>query len=420
MTNEGDINFEVSTNFCDKCGTTMKKNDGSWLCPNCDYTKFEGSKSENSAKIKSGYFTAEINNIDDHGHGKIETEYQHIDAGPIQQSAVGSEVTALLVRGKALVRDGEPKQEDYIEWMVSTLGIEPPYGLDSEGSGIKFCSDCAAVMQIRNGEEMCPICSDFQFPKPPEPGQVFTAEVNRISNSGNSIIDCKNGHINLGPFSEYTAGTKVTALRITNTYAYPLDKKSDISVEKLISEANQYMNETEEFGDILNPETTIKQSENESGDHVTDRQDPQYEHTSSSGKNEISEDKTVDEEEDINLRELRQEAKANAVEKVSAEAKVASSESPEYNRSEAVKRYAKARAAGVCEGCGAPAPFTSKTGEPYLHAHHVNELSDGGTDTIDSVIALCPNCHYRVHDGEDGKQYNKRLRRILQEIEARS
>lgn len=81
----------------------------------------------------------------------------------------------------------------------------------------------------------------------------------------------------------------------------------------------------------------------------------------------------------------------------------------EYSRSEKVKQYAKKRADGTCEGCGDPAPFTSATGDPYLHAHHVHELSDGGADTPETVIALCPNCHYRVHHGEDGDAYNQDL-----------
>lgn len=89
----------------------------------------------------------------------------------------------------------------------------------------------------------------------------------------------------------------------------------------------------------------------------------------------------------------------------------------QYSRSEKTKEYVKSRADGVCEGCGDPAPFTSKTGDPYLHAHHVHELSDGGSDTPETVIALCPNCHYRVHHGEDGREYNEELIERLADIE---
>lgn len=77
----------------------------------------------------------------------------------------------------------------------------------------------------------------------------------------------------------------------------------------------------------------------------------------------------------------------------------------------------KRRADGKCEACGGPAPFTSKTGEPYLHAHHIHELSEGGKDTIESVIALCPNCHYRVHHGKDGNEFNQDLLEIVHKLE---
>ena len=42
-----------------------------------------------------------------------------------------------------------------------------------------------------------------------------------------------------------------------------------------------------------------------------------------------------------------------------------------------------------------------KQGEPYLEAHHVIRLADGGKDTIDNVVAICPNCHRKVHVLDD-------------------
>lgn len=81
-------------------------------------------------------------------------------------------------------------------------------------------------------------------------------------------------------------------------------------------------------------------------------------------------------------------------------------------RSEAIKLYAKKRAEGKCEGCREDAPFESKKG-PYLEVHHVYRLGDGGPDHPDSVIAICPNCHRRVHYGIDGKAYNETLIELL-------
>lgn len=121
---------------------------------------------------------------------------------------------------------------------------------------------------------------------------------------------------------------------------------------------------------------------------------------------------------DTKLDDLRERAVENAVDLVPEAITTTSNQTQQYTRSSEVREYVLARADGVCEGCGAPAPFTSKTGEPYLHAHHIHELSDGGSDTPDTVVALCPNCHYRVHHGEDGGEYNADLLRIVQRIES--
>ncbi len=78
-------------------------------------------------------------------------------------------------------------------------------------------------------------------------------------------------------------------------------------------------------------------------------------------------------------------------------------------RSEAVRVYVQRRANGRCEGCGSPAPFQTVEARPYLEPHHIRRLSDGGPDHPGWVIALCPNCHRRVHHGADGSDYNHQL-----------
>ena len=68
-----------------------------------------------------------------------------------------------------------------------------------------------------------------------------------------------------------------------------------------------------------------------------------------------------------------------------------------YQRDPNVVNYTLKRAGGVCELCEQPAPFNKKNGEPYLEVHHVKQLADGGDDTIENAVALCPNCHRRMH-----------------------
>lgn len=82
-----------------------------------------------------------------------------------------------------------------------------------------------------------------------------------------------------------------------------------------------------------------------------------------------------------------------------------------YPRSDVVKAFARRIADGVCQGCGEPAPFIDTNGEPFLEVHHIQRLSDGGADDPANVIALCPNCHRRVHYGQDGEAFDRELRR---------
>lgn len=58
------------------------------------------------------------------------------------------------------------------------------------------------------------------------------------------------------------------------------------------------------------------------------------------------------------------------------------------------------RANGICTDCGNEGPFISKLdGKPFLEVHHIIRLADGGEDTLDNTVALCPNCHRKQHYG---------------------
>lgn len=68
-----------------------------------------------------------------------------------------------------------------------------------------------------------------------------------------------------------------------------------------------------------------------------------------------------------------------------------------YLRDSNVREYAKRLANGYCQLCGGKAPFNDKYGNPYLETHHIIWLSNGGKDTIENTVALCPNCHRKMH-----------------------
>jgi len=59
----------------------------------------------------------------------------------------------------------------------------------------------------------------------------------------------------------------------------------------------------------------------------------------------------------------------------------------------------------TCECCVSAAPFIrSKDETGYLEVHHVNMLGNGGSDTIENAVALCPNCHRELHYGENSAE----------------
>jgi 5-methylcytosine-specific restriction protein A len=68
-----------------------------------------------------------------------------------------------------------------------------------------------------------------------------------------------------------------------------------------------------------------------------------------------------------------------------------------YLRDPFVKAWVLSNAEGKCEACQLPAPFHRTDGTPYLEVHHLIPLSEGGSDTISNTLAVCPNCHRKLH-----------------------
>jgi 5-methylcytosine-specific restriction protein A len=68
-----------------------------------------------------------------------------------------------------------------------------------------------------------------------------------------------------------------------------------------------------------------------------------------------------------------------------------------YERDQIVSEYAKRKANGICQLCNQPAPFLNPDGEPHLETHHIEWLSKDGKDIIENTVALCPNCHRKMH-----------------------
>tara|TARA_R110000744_G_scaffold158819_1_gene274855 strand:- start:13021 stop:14139 length:1119 start_codon:yes stop_codon:yes gene_type:complete len=80
-----------------------------------------------------------------------------------------------------------------------------------------------------------------------------------------------------------------------------------------------------------------------------------------------------------------------------------------YLRSPAVRAWVLQVSDGVCELCHNNAPFMDSYGQPFLEVHHVVPLGDGGPDTPENAVALCPNCHRRCHHANDSLQAREML-----------
>lgn len=72
----------------------------------------------------------------------------------------------------------------------------------------------------------------------------------------------------------------------------------------------------------------------------------------------------------------------------------------DYERNPDVVAEALRSAKGICQSCKEPAPFRrADNGTPFLEVHHKKSLADGGEDTVENAVALCPNCHRKAHYG---------------------
>ena len=69
----------------------------------------------------------------------------------------------------------------------------------------------------------------------------------------------------------------------------------------------------------------------------------------------------------------------------------------QYSRDQAVIDYVKWKAKGRCDLCKERAPFRTKKNIPYLECHHIKQLAKDGEDAISNAVALCPNCHRKMH-----------------------
>lgn len=84
-------------------------------------------------------------------------------------------------------------------------------------------------------------------------------------------------------------------------------------------------------------------------------------------------------------------------------------------RDAAVRSFVLNRARGKCELCGAEG-FKVPDGSIYLETHHIVSLSEGGPDSVNNMVALCPNHHRECHYGIESNRLYTELATYLEGI----
>lgn len=82
-----------------------------------------------------------------------------------------------------------------------------------------------------------------------------------------------------------------------------------------------------------------------------------------------------------------------------------------FKRSIGVRQRVLRRSSGLCEFCHSPG-FHMPDGRIYIETHHITPLSEGGTDTVSNIVALCANHHREAHHGQRQEELRNRFREI--------
>jgi len=384
-------------------------------------------------------FSAVIDEVTDEGHGLIYTRSGFINLGPVTPDAEGEYVHALKLPGNgARVKSSKVQPNNYINKLEKLFDYNFSLAFGEAGAELGkrdhkttgIIGNYASISDVRANPSSSPGESDENQDANLDGislgtldiGDVFSAEVSHISSAGNGVIEAENSHINIGPVRDTIVGQTIEARFLGGYYAIPVDEDVRTGGHKeWIDNPQINLSELDEVPISVHSDAELG---NNTAENVATREQPNGIDSEGEAVDQLNTDSGVTGESpnseaipETDLRGLREKAQADAVEEVPVDTTTSKSSKQEYSRSSAIREYVKARAGGVCEACGNPAPFKTPNGDPYLHAHHIHELSDGGSDTIDSVAAVCPNCHYRIHHGSDGDKYNQALLEKISKIE---
>lgn len=85
-------------------------------------------------------------------------------------------------------------------------------------------------------------------------------------------------------------------------------------------------------------------------------------------------------------------------------------EQSQVKESVAVANSQKVLVEFKCEvpGCEHPS-FQTDANEPYVEAHHIIPLADGGEDTLENLICICPTHHAEAHLGVERDKLKSKI-----------
>jgi len=86
-----------------------------------------------------------------------------------------------------------------------------------------------------------------------------------------------------------------------------------------------------------------------------------------------------------------------------------------FERDPKVIAWTIQNAHGLCECCQEPA-FIKGDGAAYLEVHHLRPLAEDGSDTIANTVAVCANCHRKLHFSADKIDIRKELIQKIQRL----
>lgn len=88
----------------------------------------------------------------------------------------------------------------------------------------------------------------------------------------------------------------------------------------------------------------------------------------------------------------------------------------EFVRDPSVVAWVLDQAKGRCECCGTSHTFLTDSGQMYLEVHHVVPLAEGGPDTPQNAVAVCPTCHRALHYASDRQERREKLYGSLERL----